>query len=70
MFEFTGKAVMITGEAQDFGRVLSVAFAERGARLALCDIDDQGGGKTLGQVRAGQAWRLGMLALPETVTDR
>jgi NAD(P)-dependent dehydrogenase (short-subunit alcohol dehydrogenase family) len=51
MFEFTGKSVLITGAAQGFGRVCAIAFAERGARLALCDIHDAGGEATLKAVR-------------------
>ncbi|MEJ8571824.1 SDR family oxidoreductase [Microbaculum marinum] len=47
MLDFTGKVVMITGAAQGFGRVLALAFADRGARLALCDINDAGGQETL-----------------------
>jgi NAD(P)-dependent dehydrogenase (short-subunit alcohol dehydrogenase family) len=50
MFDFSGKVVLITGAAQGFGRVCTVAFAEQGARLAICDINDQGGEETLRQV--------------------
>jgi NAD(P)-dependent dehydrogenase (short-subunit alcohol dehydrogenase family) len=52
MFDFKDKVVLITGAAQGFGRVLARAFAERGAKLALCDINDEGGEKTLAQVKA------------------
>ena len=52
MFDFAGKIVLITGAAQGFGRVLAVAFAERGARLALSDLNDEGGKQTLAQVEA------------------
>ena len=52
MFDFSGKTVLITGAAQGFGRVCAQAFAERGARLALCDIDDAGGAATLAAVWA------------------
>jgi len=55
MFDFTGKSVLITGAAQGFGRVLAQAFAARGARLALCDINDKGGRETLTQVEAAGA---------------
>jgi NAD(P)-dependent dehydrogenase (short-subunit alcohol dehydrogenase family) len=37
MFDFNGKVALITGAAQGFGRVCALAFAERGAKLALCD---------------------------------
>ena len=52
MLDFKDKVVMITGAAQGFGRVLAQAFAERGAKLALCDINDGGGAETLELVKA------------------
>jgi len=52
MFDFKDKVVLITGAAQGFGRVLASAFAERGAKLALCDINDEGGEETLAEVKA------------------
>lgn len=55
MFNFQDKVVLITGAAQGFGRVCAVAFAERGAKLALCDINDVGGEETLAQVKARNA---------------
>lgn len=55
MFDFQNKVVLITGAAQGFGRVCALAFAERGAKLALCDIDDEGGQETLRQVQACNA---------------
>jgi NAD(P)-dependent dehydrogenase (short-subunit alcohol dehydrogenase family) len=52
MFDFKGKVVLITGAAQGFGRVCAVTFAESGARLVLCDINDEGGQETLRLVEA------------------
>jgi NAD(P)-dependent dehydrogenase (short-subunit alcohol dehydrogenase family) len=52
VFDFHGKVVLITGAAQGFGRVCALAFAERGAKLALCDLNDAGGQETLRQVEA------------------
>jgi NAD(P)-dependent dehydrogenase (short-subunit alcohol dehydrogenase family) len=52
MFDFKDKVVLITGAAQGFGRVLAQAFAERGAKLALCDLNDKGGEETLAKVTA------------------
>lgn len=52
MFDFRGEVVLITGAARGFGRVCTVAFAERGARLALCDISGEGGRDTLRLVQA------------------
>jgi NAD(P)-dependent dehydrogenase (short-subunit alcohol dehydrogenase family) len=55
MFDFQSKVVLITGAAQGFGRVCALAFAERGAKLALCDIEDTGGEETLRQVKSRNA---------------
>jgi 3-oxoacyl-[acyl-carrier protein] reductase len=36
--DFTGKAVIVTGAAHGFGRAITLAFAERGARVWACDV--------------------------------
>jgi NAD(P)-dependent dehydrogenase (short-subunit alcohol dehydrogenase family) len=55
MFEFKDKVVLITGAAQGFGRVCALAFAQRGAKLALCDVNDKGGEETLRLVESAGA---------------
>jgi 3-oxoacyl-[acyl-carrier protein] reductase len=35
---FEGKTVVVTGAAHGFGRAISVAFAERGASVWVCDV--------------------------------
>jgi 3-oxoacyl-[acyl-carrier protein] reductase len=47
MFDFNHKVVLITGAAQGFGKVCALAFADRGAKLSLCDINDERGQETL-----------------------
>jgi NAD(P)-dependent dehydrogenase (short-subunit alcohol dehydrogenase family) len=42
MRDFNGKVVVVTGAASGIGREMALAFAERGARLALADIDGDG----------------------------
>jgi NADP-dependent 3-hydroxy acid dehydrogenase YdfG len=42
MTDFTGKVVVITGAAHGLGEATANAFAARGAKLALCDIDSDG----------------------------
>src|ERR1043166_8853251 len=37
---FNGKTVIVTGAAHGFGRAISQAFAERGARVWACDVID------------------------------
>jgi NAD(P)-dependent dehydrogenase (short-subunit alcohol dehydrogenase family) len=52
VFDFNDKVVLITGAGQGFGRVCALALAARGARLALCDINDETGQQTLSQLEA------------------
>ncbi len=44
MFSVANKAVLITGAGANggIGHALALGFAEAGARLAICDIDEQG----------------------------
>jgi NADP-dependent 3-hydroxy acid dehydrogenase YdfG len=42
MADFNGKVVVITGAAHGLGEATADAFAARGARLALCDIEGEG----------------------------
>lgn len=42
MDDFTGRSVVVTGAASGIGREIALAFAGRGARLSLCDIDGEG----------------------------
>jgi len=40
--EIYGRAVAVTGAASGIGRETALAFARRGAHLAICDIDEAG----------------------------
>lgn len=42
MEDFTGKIVAVTGAASGLGRATAVAFARRGATLALIDKNEDG----------------------------
>ena len=39
--EFKNKVIVVTGAAGNLGRALAVAFAQRGARIALLDLNEQ-----------------------------
>ncbi|MBC7230977.1 MAG: SDR family NAD(P)-dependent oxidoreductase [Actinobacteria bacterium] len=42
MRDLRGKAVVVTGAASGIGKEMALAFARRGARLAVADIDEKG----------------------------
>ena len=48
---FSGKSVLVTGAGSGIGRATALAFAGEGARLVVCDVNDQGG---QGAARAAQ----------------
>lgn len=51
MNSFEGKVVEITGAGSGIGRALAVDLADRGARLALSDIDTEGLAETVREVQ-------------------
>ncbi|WP_457302499.1 SDR family NAD(P)-dependent oxidoreductase [Phyllobacterium sp. P5_D12] len=45
--EFNGKTVIVTGAAHGFGRAIAQAFASRGARVHVCDVNEAGLAETV-----------------------
>jgi NAD(P)-dependent dehydrogenase (short-subunit alcohol dehydrogenase family) len=48
----SGKSVLVTGAASGIGRATALACARRGARLQICDLDENGLAATAEQARA------------------
>ena len=46
-----GKVALITGGASGQGRVAAVRFAAEGARVALSDVNEEGGVQTMHMVQ-------------------
>jgi len=58
----SGKVGVVTGASSGIGRATALALAERGANLAICDVDDVGLTQTADRIKA-----LGREVLSQTV---
>lgn len=61
LFDLSGRVALVSGAASGMGRAMALAFAEHGAALALADINAEGLGSTVDEIR-----RIGGNAVPHT----
>lgn len=47
MSEFDGKSGLVTGAASGIGRASAIAFAELGAKVLVCDVNEEGCAETV-----------------------
>jgi NAD(P)-dependent dehydrogenase (short-subunit alcohol dehydrogenase family) len=67
MDEFRDRVAVVTGGASGIGAAMARAFAQRGARIALADVDEAALARTAGELEAAGA---AVLAVPTDVTRR
>jgi len=53
--DFRDKVALITGAATGIGRAVAIAFAQRGARVAIGDVNEEAAGETVRLVQAAGA---------------
>jgi NAD(P)-dependent dehydrogenase (short-subunit alcohol dehydrogenase family) len=47
-----GKSALVTGAASGIGRATALVFAQEGARVLVCDVDDENGEAVANEIRA------------------
>ncbi len=61
LFDLSGRTALVSGAAQGMGRAMAIGFAEAGADVMICDINEKGV-----QATAEHIQKLGRRAVPVT----
>lgn len=60
-YDFTNQVVLITGAASGFGKLAALRFADAGAKLAICDVNEGAVQSVAEEIRAGGGEALAMV---------
>ncbi len=60
MFSFENANALVVGGAGGIGRALALEYAQRGARVAVADIDEEGALETAALIKAAGGYSLGL----------
>ncbi len=52
MLDFKGKVVLVTGSGRGIGKVIALSFAKLGAKLALCDVNEETLKETVSEIES------------------
>ena len=50
LLEYSGKVVLITGAGGEIGRAMALAYAQSGAAVAVCDVNEDAGRGTVSEI--------------------
>jgi len=52
MLDFKGKVVLVTGSGRGIGKVIALSFAKLGAKLVLCDVNEETLKETVSEIES------------------
>ena len=50
-YDFSGKVALVTGAGSGIGKACAMTFAKNGAKVVVCDIDEEGSNRVVEQIK-------------------